>query len=146
MRQRDYQGRLRLLRLKSLHQRRLIIDLGLTFKVYRGEHFCPGVLRLKPTTRHLSHNHRLMHDPELKGKQRLIWPERIVQPWNSLPDHVIEGSYDAFMSFVDPWLSTCINRQAILSQCRQYIRCMISWSLLPAMLTVLCCNTTTTHG
>lgn len=102
MRQREYSDRLRLLKLKSLHHRRIVMDLAFTHKVYRGQHFCPGLLLRKPETRPLSHNHRLMHNSELRGKQSLVWPERTVQHWNSLPDHCIEGSYDQLMLFLKP--------------------------------------------
>lgn len=99
-RETSYEERLRFLGIDTLKMRRFKLDLSLCYKIYHNSTFCPQLLVRKTIQRHLQHNNRLQKEIT-GGKQRsLIFANRVVTTWNSLPDSVIEGPEARFREHV----------------------------------------------
>ena len=111
-RERNYEGRLREAGMMSLVDRRLRGDMIATYKVMSGkDKVDPGVLFTLPgkerLTRHTAGVHPIRSQVE-KPKldiRRNTFSQRVVTPWNSLPDRVkAVGSVDGFKAMYDKWV------------------------------------------
>ena len=111
-RERTYEGRLREAGMMSLVDRRLRGDMIATYKVMSGkDKVDPGVLFTLPGEERMTRQTAGVHPiraqvvkPKLDIR-RNSFSQRVVTPWNSLPDRMKEvGTVDGFKAMYDEWV------------------------------------------
>ena len=126
-----YEERLDKLKLFKLEDRRQRGDLIFLYKIFHRlvdiDHQRLFTLNNRGTTR--GHCFKLKEDQSNQGKRRYFYTQRVVVPWNNLPQHIVQSpsvtlfkrNYDEYVLNKGKHSRICIDRyqRTILTHCNQ---------------------------